>query len=367
MKTVASIWRRKQIRPGCEKWLVISSVLSKERYDMREGIQVLSILATNKCPLQCEHCGPRSGPWEDGSIDLDTLATILEDARDAGCRVINYSGGEPFVLGKKLIEMVGMSASRRFITRITTGAYWSNSDKVASRRLVPLVEAGLNQLFISVTDSHRKFVSLDNVIRAVRSAEEMNLQVYLALGTTKTSETQTASINKAFQEAGMKSPWMLESPLIPFGRAEDHIPHEELLLRPLDQIDGPCPSMSIHPSVRSDGKILGCSVVFGDECDALCYGSVNGGRLKDAVERMQSSPLAAWIHKVGVVELKKLIEKNTDIKFAEEYVNICHLCGDILSNEEAVDFLQAIQMLDSVRTCSEENDEGRETLRDPIE
>src|SRR5262249_8841738 len=125
---------------------------------MQDRIRSVSIMVTNKCPLQCEHCGPRSGPWEDGSIDLETLVTTLADARALICSVINYTGGEPFILGKKLIEMVQLSASRFFITRITTGAYWSHSPEAARKRLAPLAEAGLQQLFISVTDSHRKFV-----------------------------------------------------------------------------------------------------------------------------------------------------------------------------------------------------------------
>ncbi|HKP71519.1 MAG TPA: radical SAM protein [Pyrinomonadaceae bacterium] len=299
-------------------------------------------MITNQCPLQCAHCGPRSGPWAKGSIDTDVLLAALDEARERACQVINFSGGEPFILGQKLVEMVKATTDRGLMARITTGAYWSPTAEAADKRLKPLAEAGLRQLFISCSDEHRAFVPMNNVIEASRAARKYQIDVYLVLGTSKTSKTSSPSIFEAFMEAGQPVPWIINSPIIPFGRAEENISAGELTLQPIANFSGPCPSLTENPTIRPDGQVTGCAVVFGQECDALSFGDVSRESLSDVLDRMDDSPLAKWIHNIGVVELKTLIESNSSLRFAERYVNICHLCGDILGNPEAVAVLNEL-------------------------
>lgn len=309
---------------------------------MKRSFSCLTLMVTNQCPLQCAHCGPSSGPWAKGSIDSETLEAALDEARARSCQIVNFSGGEPFVLGHRLVELVRAATERGLVSRVTTGAYWSKTREAAGRRLRPLAEAGLGQLFISCSDEHRAFVPLSNVIEATRAARGHDIEVYLALGTSRTSATTPRSVSEAFLDAGVAVPWIIDSPIIPFGRAAEGIGAGALTLQPVVNFAGPCSSLTQHPTVRPDGRVTGCAVVFGQECEALSFGDVGRESLGEALERMDSSPLASWIHEVGVVELKNLIESNSPIRFADRYVNICHLCGDILSNPEAVAVLREL-------------------------
>lgn len=299
-------------------------------------------MVTNQCPLQCAHCGPRSGPWAKGAIDFEVVAAALDEARERSCQVVNFSGGEPFIIGQKLVDMVKAVAGRGMLARITTGGYWATSAEAAEKRVKPLAEAGLRQLFISCSDEHRVFVPFSNVVEATRAARKYKLDVYLVLGTSKTSKTSLRSVCRGFEEAGVGIPWIVDSPLIPFGRAEDNLGADELTLRPLSSFAGPCTSLTEHPTIRADGQVTGCAVVFGQECDALSFGDISRESLDDVLERMNENQLARWIHEVGVVELKSLIEANSSLRFADEYVNICHLCGDILGNPEALAVLKEL-------------------------
>jgi MoaA/NifB/PqqE/SkfB family radical SAM enzyme len=309
---------------------------------MKHQIGSLNVMVTNQCPLRCAHCGPRSGPWAKGALDVEIIFAALDEARARACRVVNFTGGEPFILGATLVELVRAAAGREMIARITTGAYWSTSAEAAARRLEPLAGAGLRQLFISCSDAHQSFVPFANVIEAARSARRFGIEVYLTLGTSQTSATGARSVREAFEAAGVQTPWLTESPLIPFGRAEETLPLADMLLQPVENFTGPCPSLTMNPTIRADGQITGCAVVFGAECPSLSFGNVEGDSLGQALDRMHDDLLVAWIHKVGVVELKDLIEANSSIRFADRYVNICHLCGDILSNPEALALLQTL-------------------------
>ena len=63
---------------------------------------------TDKCNLKCIHCyngnfGNRSHLKENGN---ENRMRVIEDAYSLGCRKIQFIGGEPFLLGNKLIELV---------------------------------------------------------------------------------------------------------------------------------------------------------------------------------------------------------------------------------------------------------------------
>jgi MoaA/NifB/PqqE/SkfB family radical SAM enzyme len=309
---------------------------------MNKSVACLTIVVTNRCPLSCAHCGPRSGPGERGSLNFENVIAALDAARSRACGIVNYSGGEPFILGQKLVDFVRAAAERNFVPRVTTGAYWSPTLADARKRLEPLGTAGLRQLFISCSDAHREFVPLNNVIEATRAAVDRGISVCIVLGTSKNSTTSSRSVREAFEAAGVPPPWMMDSPIIPFGRAETTIHFSELLLQPVENFAGPCPSMTQHPTLQPDGQVTGCASVFALECAPLSFGQIHESPLSEILERMDKSTLAAWIHKIGVVELKQFIEEHSAIRFPDRYVNICHLCGDILNNPEALTFLESV-------------------------
>jgi MoaA/NifB/PqqE/SkfB family radical SAM enzyme len=292
-------------------------------------------MVTNQCPLRCAHCGPRSGPGEKGALDLATVVAALDEARRHSCRIVNFSGGEPFILGRLLVDFVRATSERGIWPRITTGAYWSNNAEAARKRIEPLAQAGLRQLFISCSDAHRVYVPFSNVLEATRAARAHNIDVCIVVGTSKTSNTTPSAVREGFEAEGINPPWLLESPLIPLGRAEENISFDELLLQPLEDFKGPCPSLTEHPTIQPDGQVTGCASVFARDCSPLVFGDIRENTLGEVIERMDNNTLAAWIHKVGVVELKQLIEANSTIVFPDRYVNICHLCADILNNAEA--------------------------------
>ncbi len=151
-------------------------------------------------------------------------------------------------------------------------------------------------------------------------------------------------VRQAFEEANVNPPYILESPVIPFGRAQANVPEEELLLKDTESFAGPCPSVIEHPTIHSDGRVTGCAVVFARECEALTFGNVQESSFAEVLKKMESNALANWIHRIGVVELKHVIEANSDLRFPDQYVNICHLCGDILSNQQALEVLDRLKI-----------------------
>ncbi len=307
---------------------------------LKAGPPVFTLSVTNRCPLSCAHCGPRSGPEESGTIARDVVVDMLNNASSRGCKLVNLAGGEPFILGEYLEDIVRLVVERDMAPRITTGAYWAKTTEAASARLEPLVAAGLRELAISHSVHHGKFVRLTSIINAARAARENKLRVFLNITSTRSSQGLIPAIRRAFEAAGEVLPYIRRAPVIPFGRASETIEPGDFLLSADEQFAGPCASAGRSLTLHPTGAITGCAVVFGAECAPLVGGYTGEEPVGAILDRIDNEPLYAFIHKVGVVELKNFIEEHSDLRFPNQHVNICHLCGELLSDERVVAFLR---------------------------
>lgn len=309
----------------------------------------LTLSLTNRCPLQCAHCGPRSGPAEHGTIDQATVNDALDVARARRFAAVNLTGGEPFILGPALEPIVRAVTARGLWSRITTGGFWAATLDAARRRMAPLAAAGLNEICLSCSEEHQEFVPFENLVNAVRASREHFVNTAINLGLGADSPLSEAGVQERFRIAGAPIPKVFRSKLIPFGRAAESLPVSRQALRPVAELDGPCPSLTVHPTIFNDGAVAGCASVFSRDCRPLHFGNVHQEPLERILDRMDSHPLSFWIHRQGVVKLKQLIEANSPLRFADRYVNICHLCGDLLSHTEALRVLNRLGIVEDDR------------------
>ncbi len=316
---------------------------------MTRQLELITLIVTSKCPLKCAHCGPRSGPDQKNSLSRDDVIRALDEAVLRDTKLVVFTGGEPFLLGGELVAYVEEATSRGLFSRVVTGAYWAVSEETAMRRLSELCNAGLNELNVSTSDEHQAMVPIVNVVTAVGAAQQLELQVAVGIGLKKTSLMSSRTVREAFLSRGQPVPLLIQSKLVPFGRGEESVMHEEQFLRPVEDVRGPCTSMTQHVALQANGRVTGCSAVFAEETTALSFGNTAETNLTEIIDRMDTDPLALFLHRLGPFELKRLIESETDIRFQNEYINICHLCGDILQNDEAIRFLSERGLLSNYR------------------
>lgn len=61
-----------------------------------ESLEFLWLELTNRCNLQCVHCYAESGPFvQDDALSKEQYLRVLHDAATAGCREVQFIGGEP--------------------------------------------------------------------------------------------------------------------------------------------------------------------------------------------------------------------------------------------------------------------------------
>jgi MoaA/NifB/PqqE/SkfB family radical SAM enzyme len=93
----------------------------------------LHLLLTYTCNYECDHCFVWSGPSQPGTMRLEQIEQILEQASDLGTiEWIYFEGGEPFLYYAILLAGVRAAAERGFKVGIVSNAYWA-ADVTARR------------------------------------------------------------------------------------------------------------------------------------------------------------------------------------------------------------------------------------------
>lgn len=102
----------------------------------------LHLLLTYECNFECDHCFVWGGPDRAGTMNVETVERILQEAERLGTiEWIYFEGGEPFLHYELLCSGVERARQKGFRVGIVTNAFWASSEEEAMNRLRPL--AGL--------------------------------------------------------------------------------------------------------------------------------------------------------------------------------------------------------------------------------
>lgn len=102
-------------------------------------LEGLHILLTYRCTYECDHCFVWGSPWQKGTLTLEQIEQILEQAKEAGVTSVYFEGGEPFLYYAILVQAVRKATDMGFSVGIVSNAYWANSVADAEEWLRPFV------------------------------------------------------------------------------------------------------------------------------------------------------------------------------------------------------------------------------------
>jgi MoaA/NifB/PqqE/SkfB family radical SAM enzyme len=136
----------------------------------------IHILLTYQCTFECDHCFAWGSPWQTGTLTLEQIEVILEQARDAGVSSIYFEGGEPFLYYPLLDKGVGMAYQMGFSVGIVSNAYWAHTVEDALVWLEPFA-GKLDDLSVSCDLFHYSEEMLYQAENAVEAAEQLGIPV----------------------------------------------------------------------------------------------------------------------------------------------------------------------------------------------
>lgn len=144
--------------------------------------KTLAFTLFNTCNASCSMCCFECTPQSDDVLDISRVKEyIAESASIDEIKTISFTGGEPFLKYKSLVELVKYASyhSKR-VTTISNG-FWATSYDKAIKRLAELQASGLNHISISHDFYHKKYVKTEYVANLLRAASSLGVSSTLAM------------------------------------------------------------------------------------------------------------------------------------------------------------------------------------------
>jgi hypothetical protein len=269
----------------------------------------LHLLLTYQCTFECDHCFVWGSPWQNGTMTLQDIRHILQQARESGTvKSIYFEGGEAFLYYPILLAGVQEAATLGFHTGIVTNAYWATSPEDAKQWLRPFA-GSLGDLSVSSDLYHYSEVVSRQAKNARLAAETLGIAVgFLSIAQPKVEEVTRVTGQLPAGESGVLFRGRAAEKLVP-----------RYARQPWETFTA-CP----HENLREPGRV---HVDYLGNLH-LCQGIIAGKMFKDPLTAIcdryqpETHPIVGPLLAGGPAELARQYR----LPHQEGYVDACHLC-----------------------------------------
>jgi hypothetical protein len=301
---------------------------------------------TYKCPAACTWCGAECGPSQSARLSREDMVAIIDDVFGYGkLRTVVFTGGEPLLLGRDLLACIEHCAQKDLWTRIVTNAYWAKNPRLAQRTIGSLKSAGLSEINLSCDDYHQAYVPLERIKYANEACTEAGMPCLIGHKTMKGCTITLEYLERylgselARFDPERKNPTNnlvstgYTVPVLSDGM--ELIPDDDILYPPADCWTRPCASILQRIIITPNKELSICCGMISRQVKEMTFGTLGPFTLEELIVRAHSDLIVNWLALEGPVGLMHFIhERAPGIRFRQQYVNICHLCGEIFTRPE---------------------------------
>lgn len=302
----------------------------------------LSIITTHKCTAACDHCCFHCTPKLEKAIPVPHIHRYLEQATEVeSLKLAVFTGGECFMLGKDLDELVGTATRNGLRSRFVSNGYWAISPRVARQRLERLVHRGLGEANFSTGDAHEKYVRPEYVIHGAAAAAEMGLPVSVMVELRPQS---TFDLDGFIDHPLLKphldahrislqySPWMRF-------KGEEELEYPEQMV---DTYSGGrsgegCSTIMKVIAINPDEHLIACCGLTFEEIPDLHLGSLRERSISQILKETKDDFVKIWIHLQGpeaVLHYARSLDPSIPEK--PNMAHICEVCRFVYHDERVV-------------------------------
>jgi len=314
------------------------------------GLRELVFSVTNRCTARCQDCPVVHNGEPPATLTPAVMKPIVDDVYGWGSLgLVVFTGGEPFLLGDDLREMVAYVARLGVYTRIVTNAYWAKSKEAALATLSEMKAAGLTEINFSCDEYHQEFIPMEYIRNANDAAAEIGLPALLAFrrkpGGSLTPETLSSALGVKLElfDRKSKNP---DNHVVHVGRNLPILSDSQRPYTEADEIEvgfhGACRSVLGNIVIAPDLHVRICCGIARHTIPELTIGSLKEERLAVILERGNQDLIANWLALEGPSSILDFVRaKDPEISLpADGYVGICHACNQIFSNARAREILR---------------------------
>jgi hypothetical protein len=166
----------------------------------------LHLLLTYQCNFECDHCFVWGSPRQSGTMTLEMIRTVLQQAEEIGTiEWIYFEGGEPFLYYVLLMKGVQLAAELGFKVGIVSNSYWATSVEDAREWLRPFVGM-VGDLSISSDFYHWSELISQQAKNARSAAEQLGIPIgYIQIRQPDSASTEEPGTTVMFRGRAVSS------------------------------------------------------------------------------------------------------------------------------------------------------------------
>jgi MoaA/NifB/PqqE/SkfB family radical SAM enzyme len=279
-----------------------------------------------KCNASCSMCCFESNPKSIEHLDINRVREyIIESEKIPGITDVSFTGGEPFLEYRKLLDLCRLAKDCGKRVRTITNGYWATTYNKALSRLKELKESGVIKLTVSHDNYHKEYIKTECVNNILKACNEIGLSCEVSLVKIR-NEKVGDLIDKMAGE--LNNIPLNIIPCLPVGGANRVFSSDDF-----DRQITPEKTRCHYGSsfvISYDGGIYPCcsQVIFNT---ILKIGEFHDISLGAALYKLKNNSALYLLRNESMNDFSLWVKENTDIKIPSKVVNVCELCGLLFS------------------------------------
>jgi hypothetical protein len=302
---------------------------------------------TYKCPAACKWCGTECSPQQNARLSRDDMLSIIDQVHGLGrLRTVVFTGGEPLLLGRDLLAAIEACAAKGLWSRVVSNAYWAKDARRARRTVATLKAAGLNEINLSCDDYHQEFIPLERIKHANEACSAAGLPCLVGHKVMKDCTITVDYLEDflghrlaRYEPAATCNPpnnLISSGYTVPVqGEGMELIPDDDILYPANDCWTRPCASILQRIIITPHKELSICCGMISRQVPEIAFGPLGPRTLEELIVVAHRDLIVNWLALEGPYGMMRFIQdKAPDVRFRPRYVNICHLCGEILTRPD---------------------------------
>jgi MoaA/NifB/PqqE/SkfB family radical SAM enzyme len=302
----------------------------------------ISLSYTLKCNAYCAHCCVNAGPSQNKKISIGNAKKLISDAKRYGIKFIAFTGGEPTLFRKELLEIMKFSKANKIKNILVTNAWWAKTVKTSEAFVKQLKKAGVIEIQISTDVFHTAFIPFDNIINAIKAIKKYRIKPVVMFTRIKNDKETVELINKT-KKFKIK---IIEQPVVPFNGRSKNLPKTFLYRLPLKKMRYVGCISVLSPTISPDLILYACcaSDFSFIKDSALFLGNLKKQSLYKLLKQNENNRILDILYLWGPKFIFDLVKRKRSFlvkNFPKEYYGYCDLCYRICKNKAIINFLKS--------------------------
>ena len=307
----------------------------------------LSLITTHHCTAACDHCCFSCSPKVTVRIPSEKISDLINEAAEIPTmKLVCFTGGECFTLGKELDGHIAHATGLGLVTRCITNGYWAITLEHAKRRIEKVAICGLKEINFSTGSFHQKFVPIERILYGTLAASEQNIFVVINMEICDQSDEEKNNIilkNEKIIDLQAQGKILIQRNVWIEAEGKTELSHPNSRSRFHPENKNGCRTVMNVLTVSPTLDLIACCGLHLEKIDELHLGSLKKSSLHSLLKETKDDLLKIWIHLDGpeevLIQAKKI---NPNIKLPLNSTHPCETCLSLYKNTEAIDAIRKV-------------------------